>query len=556
MYVKTCVDNLRRASGAVVIGLMALAGCAKSGPLRVCLEDDVRRPPRSVVIFFVDGMDVGKMHELLARGRLPNIHRRFVDGGVGVEHAVASIPAMTYPNAVTILTGTFPGRHNITGNQWLDRRTLQTPHYITALEYKAVNHHFTVPTLYEELPDHFSVNCLGTVIRGVHHDVDYHTTEGIGWFLGWYRQVDELAAGCVEDVAHLANRVKRWPSILVLYFPGVDQTAHEHGSDARVYEQALEAVDVQIGRVVDAVEKSVPGGTTSYVLVSDHGHVAVHSARVSDPVAWLRTQRGLKVHEGVLWGGDLADRLERLNRYDLEVIDGSSRRLMVYVRGDKGWMDTPTRVEVRALMSPGRDGLSLADLPGVALVCYSEDVDRVAIQAKDARAVVERRQDLGGPSYRLLYERGDPLEYLSDPAMRSFIEAGWHDSRAWLEATAHRAYPDFVPQIAEYFDAPRAGDLIVFAADGWVFRGHGRGEHGSARAEDMKVPIFFAGADLPRGATIPTARLTDVMPTVVDLLGERARLEKASQLDGESLLPRLMQATSGGSASFMSKADD
>src|SRR5258706_8063097 len=166
--------------------VLSITGCAARGPLKIDLKDGVERPPKSVILLFVDGMDYVRFDKLLADGKLPNIKRLFVDGGVGIDRAFTSIPAMTYPNTVSLMTGRFPGHHDVVGNQWFDRRTLAYPNYITAAEYDAVNDHFRWPTLYEVLPKHFSVNVLCNVSRGATYNVDRHYLEGLGWFLRLY----------------------------------------------------------------------------------------------------------------------------------------------------------------------------------------------------------------------------------------------------------------------------------------------------------------------------------------------------------------------------------
>src|SRR5206468_12697440 len=127
----------------------------------------------------------------------------------------------------------------------------------------------------------------------------------------------------------------------------------------------------------------------------------------------------------------------------------------------------------------------------------------VSVFSRHGTASFERRKPEREPAqYRLTFSQtpelppADPLGYLGNPELRSFVAAGWHGSREWLDATAASKYPDFVPQIVEYFDSPRAGEILIFADEGWAFREHGRGEHGAALAADMHVPMFFAGPDL------------------------------------------------------------
>jgi predicted AlkP superfamily pyrophosphatase or phosphodiesterase len=94
-----------------------LAGCTPPDCLDLTLQSDVVRPPKTAIIFLVDGMDLTRLEELLAAGELPNIQHRFVEGGVRVRDAMSSLPSVTYPNCTSVITGLFPGHHGIMGRR-------------------------------------------------------------------------------------------------------------------------------------------------------------------------------------------------------------------------------------------------------------------------------------------------------------------------------------------------------------------------------------------------------------------------------------------------------
>ena len=123
--------------------LSAACGC-RDGKIHLNLRPDVARPPRSAVIFFPDGMDLTRFNAMVAAGELPNIQKRFVEGGVRVR-AVTGLPSITYPNCTSMITGVYPGHHGIMGNFWFKRRTLETRYYMTFESYRTVNDHFTAP---------------------------------------------------------------------------------------------------------------------------------------------------------------------------------------------------------------------------------------------------------------------------------------------------------------------------------------------------------------------------------------------------------------------------
>ena len=151
-----------------------------------------RLPASAAVIFFVDGLDRQVAKQMLQGGLLPNIHARFVEGGVGVNHAIACLPAITYSNTVSILTGLFPGHHGIMGNQWFDRGEPALRDYGSASTYRTADDHFSAPTIFEALGDRLSVNVLCHTHRGATLTIDNVVKNGIDWFFGAYSNVDQL----------------------------------------------------------------------------------------------------------------------------------------------------------------------------------------------------------------------------------------------------------------------------------------------------------------------------------------------------------------------------
>lgn len=538
---------------------IAPAGCGRQ-PLVLSISEKVSRPPRSAVLFFVDGMDESVMNELLAAGGLPNIDKRFVKGGVRVNHAVASLPAMTYPNTVSLFTGCFPGHHGIMGNQLFDRHRLTWIDYITLENYQHVNRDFTQPTVYQILHDRFTVNVQCHTQRGVRHSFDNKLETGPAWYLGWHIPVNQYVASCIEQVGALAERVRQWPSVLTFYFPGLDAAGHVSGSHSNYYTQVFEDVDHQIGRVTNALESAGLLETSYLILVTDHGHPRANHAKSFDLAAWLCRTRGIRCREGNVPGDGYSERFTFLDKYDAMLIDGSHRRVAVFLRGESGWGEGPSAEQVAqfidakrtaggpAVCDPG-EPCRIADLPAIALVCRKLDSDRVEVQSALGSAVVERRLAGLTKEYRVVSSDVNRSDVVTDalglsqsPELASFVGEGWHDSRQWLAKTAGSRCPDFVPQIVEYFDSPRAGDFVIFTALDWLLAGNGSGEHGSCLADDMLIPMFFAGPELATGASIEFGRLVDVMPTLLDLLGESDRLNRHPPIDGVSLAPQLRSA--------------
>ncbi|MCA0240808.1 MAG: phosphonoacetate hydrolase [Proteobacteria bacterium] len=82
-----------------------------------------RWPLRPVVAVCIDGGDPRYLQQYLADGSIPNI-ARFIEQGFAAV-AEGSMPSFTCPNNMSLITGTPPARHGISGNYYLDAATWQ-----------------------------------------------------------------------------------------------------------------------------------------------------------------------------------------------------------------------------------------------------------------------------------------------------------------------------------------------------------------------------------------------------------------------------------------------
>ena len=552
------VASVRRS--LALLAALLCGGCAHGKKQAVLNIGDWRLPESSAVIFFVDGLDREVHHQMLRAGRLANIERQFVRGGVSVDQAIVSLPSITYSNTVSILTGLFPGHHGVMGNQWFDRSAGALRDYGKIATYRTADDHFSAATIFEALLGHLTVNIVGHTHRGATVSLDNPLGNGIDWFLGAYSHGDERAGRYVDDGMRVAKKRQTWPTLALYYFPGLDETGHRYGSDSEEYREALGVVDIAIGRICDTIELQGMSDRTYFVLVTDHGHVPTPPSRSIDLKALLAEQFGWRVFSGELNPKRRERNMKRLDRYDAVVIVGAERRAAIHLPGSSGFGELPSRERIRRVIGAGLtpdwdDEPGLLALPGVDMVCSRDGVDRVRVDSPVGAAIIERRETGQQPSYRLIYvaqdndaepESCDFLGYRNTRAWHAILNGGWMESRDWLAATATTDYPDFVPQIVAMFDSPRAGDIVIFAKGDWAFGETYRGGHGSCMARDMRVPLYFSGPGLQPGGRLGHARIVDVMPTVLDLLGESDRVRNLQPLDGRSLAPLLRAAGKGG----------
>src|SRR5262249_5370482 len=88
----------------------------------ICLNGvRYRWPDRPVVVVCDDGSDPAYFDRALADGSVPNVARFMETGFSAIAQCV--IPSFTCPNNVSIVTGSPPSIHGISGNFYLERET-------------------------------------------------------------------------------------------------------------------------------------------------------------------------------------------------------------------------------------------------------------------------------------------------------------------------------------------------------------------------------------------------------------------------------------------------
>jgi predicted AlkP superfamily pyrophosphatase or phosphodiesterase len=532
---------------SLVTLLSIVPGCTPE-KIDLHLRPEIVRPPVSVVLFFVDGLDYSALQRLRRFGLTPNISRIFEDGGVRVKNAIDCIPSTTYANTVSLFTGMFPGHHGVVGNSWFDPVDLISTNYMSVDRYQSVNEHFGYKTVYEYLDDRFTFNVQCPTRRGAAQTLDNPLAAGLAYAMKAFVSIDELVGSNIADVAVAANSVGEWPSLLVHYFPGVDEIGHLHGSDSIQYGHAVQNADRQIGRIALAIRDARPSDKIYFILVTDHCHFPVRPFKVMDIDEYLIHECGLRIFSGLLDQSDIAARRSALTNYDAVVLHPSSRHCQIYLRGTDGWGSRPSAEQIQRILiaSVAKAGDPLVRHRGIGLVCMPLEPGRVQVCTRHGTAIVERRSVGTQTEYRIAPDNeggsAEALGYDSNKKLRGFVREGWHSQRAWLDATAASDHPDFVPQIVEFFDSPRAGHIVIFPQDDYAFKGHCKGEHGNCCRRDMRIPMFFAGPDLPHDAVLPCARLVDIVPTILQMLGVENRINPGAPLDGTGLLNELRRA--------------
>ena len=162
--------------------------------------------------------------------------------------------------------------------------------------------------------ERFQVPSLGT---GWEKDISkfmaWSRSERSGYFAGVYRSplIDELTADLaltfLSDPSFALGR-RGTPDLLAISFSAHDPVSHDYGNESEEELDILRRLDVQIGRLLDALEREYPAGTTLVALSADHGFNPIPEvARTLD-----RAASGGRVVESRVYTDNIVDRLNRM----------------------------------------------------------------------------------------------------------------------------------------------------------------------------------------------------------------------------------------------------
>lgn len=261
------------------------------------LIDSDHDVPRHVVVFLFDGTNANLFVDALERGQLPTI-AGIVDGGVCYRNGlVASLPSVTLPNHVTLLTGAQPGHHGILSNSWHDRARMTTPNLLdTPQMIRSCEHLSTgVETLHEAIHRHDPGAFCATTYEYADRGADWSTygllragsrPDGVPrrdetvphatseWFHpdSGYHFMSRIDTASVRQACALIDADDHpVPTLLWINLNLTDEAGHHggpHGDEAR---SALVDTDARIAGVLDALERAGVADETALFVLADHG---------------------------------------------------------------------------------------------------------------------------------------------------------------------------------------------------------------------------------------------------------------------------------------------
>jgi hypothetical protein len=453
---------------------------------------------RRVTLLLLDGARADVFEHLVSAGQLPHISRHLLEPG-GTVPAVTVFPSTTGVAYLPFLTGCYPGTCNVPGIRWLDPRgyagrwlrdRVHLRSYCgpqSGLLNSDIPHE--MPTLFDMIPD--SVALCSPFNRGLPPSRDRVKLQRAFWgavahYTGYYDALERAVGNA------LCGTVRERPRFVFAVFPGVDGVTHFWDPWHPDVLDMYRAFDGIVGRYAAAGGFD---GDQLTLLVSDHGLSRVD--RHTDVALALERDGVPVLHYPFIW---------RRNPQVAVMISGNGSA-QLYLRPG---VRRPHRHTVEAIEEGEVAGISrhlvrdIAALPGVALVAGTSE-SGVELVSHAGRATLLELPD-GRIEYR--HVSGDVLG----------LGQGVRGEREWFEGSLAARFPDAPVQLTQLFRSPRAGDLVVTAAEGfdlrfdWEVPEH-RSGHGSLVHDHMRC-LVAANQQLPAAM-----RTVDLFPLVLNFLG-------------------------------------
>ena len=208
-----------------------------------------------VVVLSWDGM----RHDYPDRGDFPGL-KRVAREGVRAARLTPVFPSSTFPGHVSMATGTYPDKHGIVDNVFIDQERGRYAYsgdasWIEAEPLWIASERQGVKTAtYFWVGSESDWQGMGTSYRIAPFDGSRPEAEKVDQILEWLSLPEE-----------------EMPRLIMSYWAGADSVGHNDGPDSESVVRQIEAQDAQLSRLLDGIDERGLWPRTTLIIVSDHG---------------------------------------------------------------------------------------------------------------------------------------------------------------------------------------------------------------------------------------------------------------------------------------------
>jgi len=489
-----------------------------------------------------------------------------MENGIYSKNCITDFPPITYPTQVSLITGTYTGdfrkepSHGIPLLNWMNRDVappILREYASKNLQIYKINEEMgnNCRTILEMVGDGNKASIAQFINRGSDYIFPERKTKLamfyllLKYFPSVKRRLIRSNSVIAQKLIQVFEKPKRFfdnsdpPIVSSIWFMSSDLLMHKYGFDSYLYKLNLLHIDKVIGVLIETLERLGYLNDTAIAITSDHGNYK------ADKIGNLNTffkQNGLTnyhPYKSLRGNMDLAY-YASVGFFYFKGINNSNIK--------NSW----TRPTLKELENYGPKRINILEklfkINGSHLIYYRDETNtynkgtiHLKRKIKDTGKIITGKIEYEGigKEYKTRYisedNNTDIFNFTNDTMASRLLDNKFHSTQEWLEATYHLDYtmhPDLIPR---HLKNPRSADIILCNDETIKFGIH----HGKQKSNNlydhdiglrkcMAVPLIIGGSlEIPK-KEIPYCKITDIVPTLLKLLGKRPH----ESVMGESLL--------------------
>ncbi len=497
-----------------------------------------------IILIIMDDVRSSHAYEMIDKGTLPNM-KYLVSEGMHSKNCIASFPAVTFPCYPNIITGAYSGYYPIEGSgipayHWVNRidspqKGKKFPFIRNYNERKGIwsigdDLGQNVQTIFEQAGDGNHLSAINIIHRGSSFAVPpQYNTEGVFYTI---REAYKDPKKFFES-----NEV---PRVTVGYIPATDSLMHEKGFDHPDYINEIKLIDKSLGTLIQSLKELGYYDSTAICITSDHGNYKAESMYDLEPYF---NEVGLQQYNPKNGTGDFDAAIGSVGTFNF--------------RGDT-WHEHPTYDQLKKfhLSNSSKKEIDLFEtlwnIPGVKYMYYRDDnntpdkgIIHIHHKGGNSKHIFHGKIEYEGHGKNQVtkysYEGEELYGYANNEDASQPLDNKFHDIEEWLSATNQIDFPMVIDQLPRTFKNPRSSDIMISTCGEYGFSyEHGKSVEPHAYSHDialkisMTVPLIIGGSPNIPALTIPYCKSTDIVPTLLSLLGVKSH----KSVVGTSLLKK------------------
>ncbi len=406
---------------------------------------------KTVVFFLIDGLSTSVLEQQLKNNNLPQMKKFFLKPGQSVSKARSVFPSLTFTNISGILheqpvhkTGSL-GNKLIFNNKLIDFELLSDrPYFSELMRTKNIFTRLSEKKYFSVSFD-YGLGSDATVSSGFDFQSGYAASQLDYGYLD-RKKIDGLRILLTE------TSLKNWPHFVFIHLVGLDFLSHRFGPLSTEAIEYLKRLDSDLQAVLQLLKASENSRQIVTMLSADHGF-NLKQAR------YFNIENEIKV---------LDPKLRSLNE---------SRFAGLY------FLDVPTDLRIKKV---------------TASLVKNKNIEIVAFRNKLRIYLVSKKQEIFFEQQPLLICGSDAVGININAQMAVCSDAipeQWRD----------KFHPYFLENMASYFAADKAADIIVIPKVDVIFSQNGLGFHGGPTADEIFVPLLLRNARVSLMKDIPSS---------------------------------------------------